>query len=253
MPWNSQSGVSKRRQRVAARIAILAAAGLSACGSRPDPLPGFPRLVLWAWERPENLPFLNPRVAGVAFLARTIRWQEGRMESRPRMQPLRVPPETSMIAVVRLESGRGPNPDPAVVAEDIARTAALPGVRALQVDFDARRSERQWYREVLMHLRRLLPASVPLEITALESWCRSDGWMEGLPVVDAVPMLFRMGAGEEYSGSEFRGDLCRASVGLATDELPAAIPSGRRLYLFHPRPWTQETYRGALQLARRWP
>ncbi len=257
MPSNLRSTVSNRRQSVTAWIiAVAAAVGaiavLATLGTRPDPLPGFPRLVLWAWERPENLPFLNPRAAGVAFLARTIRWHDGRMESRPRLQPLSVPPQTTLIAVVRLESGAGSRPDAAIVAEDAARAALLPNMRALQVDFDARRSERQWYRDMLERLRRMLPANMPLEITALASWCQGDNWLEGLPVSDAVPMLFRMGAGEEYAGADFRAGLCRAGVGLSTDELPRAIPRGRRLFLFHPRPWTEETYRGALQLARRW-
>jgi hypothetical protein len=257
MPANLESSVSNRRHSVAVRIVVVAAAVcatavLATRRGHPDPLPGVPRLVLWAWERPEHLPFLDPNVAGVAFLARTIRWQDGRMESRPRLQPLSVPPETRIIAVVRLESGGGAKPDVAIVARGAAGAAAFPNVRALQVDFDAKQSERQWYRDMLARLRGLLPSAVPLEITALASWCQSDDWMNGLPVADAVPMLFRMGAGEEYAGSDFRGTLCRESIGLSTDESPAAIPRGRRLFLFHPRPWTEETYRGALQLARRW-
>jgi hypothetical protein len=93
---------------------------------------------------------------------------------------------------------------------------------------------------------------MPLGITALASWCQRDAWMSGLAVGDAVPMLFRMGAGEEYTESDFREGLCRASIGVSTDELPQSVPHGRRLFVFHPRPWTEETYQGALQLARRW-
>jgi hypothetical protein len=230
-------------------VAILA---LSAgCASRPDPLPGFPRLMLWAWERPEDLRFLDARTAGVAFLARTVSWRDGVVDSRARMQPLRVPPNTSLMAVVRLESNGGPLPEPASVARETAR-AALPGVRALQVDFDARLSERAWYREFLERLRAGLPAALPLGMTALTSWCEGDSWTRGLPVVDAVPMLFRLGPGEGFAGGDFRNEMCRSSVGVSTDELPRAIPRGRRLFVFHPRPWTEETYRGAAQLARKW-
>jgi hypothetical protein len=56
------------------------------CRQRPDLLPGFPRLVLWAWERPERLEFLDPRSAGVAFLARTVSWHAGQITSHPRLQ-----------------------------------------------------------------------------------------------------------------------------------------------------------------------
>jgi hypothetical protein len=156
------------------------------------------------------------------------------------------------MAVVRLEANGGAPPPAQRVAAEVARQAALPGVLALQVDFDARLSERPWYREMLAALRGSLPPAMPLGITALASWCQRDAWMSGLAVGDAVPMLFRMGAGEEYTGSDFREGLCRASIGVSTDELPQSVPHGRRLFVFHPRPWTEETYQGALQLARRW-
>jgi hypothetical protein len=244
--------MSSRRAWLPALAGAAAVLLLAACRARPDPLPGFPRLVLWAWERPERLPFLNPRAAGVAFLARTVSWPDGHIVSVPRFQPLQVPPGTPLIAVVRIESGRGAPPDPAAVAAEAARPAALPGVRALEIDFDARRSERQWYGRMLAHLRAGLPPPVPLQITALASWCQGEPWIRGLPVADAVPMLFRMGTGETYAGGDFRLALCRASLGVATDELPAIVPHGRRLFVFHPHPWTEETYRGALELARRW-
>ena len=37
--------------------------------------------MLWAWERPERLTFLDPREAGVAFLARSVNWRDGRIDS----------------------------------------------------------------------------------------------------------------------------------------------------------------------------
>ncbi len=46
--------------------------GALSCSKQPDPLPGFPKLVLWAWERPENLSYINPAFTGVAYLAETI-------------------------------------------------------------------------------------------------------------------------------------------------------------------------------------
>src|SRR5262245_16726699 len=37
-----------------------------------DPMSAFPATVLWAWERPESLGFIDARGVGVAFLARTL-------------------------------------------------------------------------------------------------------------------------------------------------------------------------------------
>jgi len=34
---------------------------------------------------------------------------------------------------------------------------------------------------------------MPLSITALASWCAGDPWITGLPIDEAVPMLFRLG------------------------------------------------------------
>jgi hypothetical protein len=195
--------------------------------------------------------FVDPDVAAVAYLARTISWQEGKLQSRPRLQPLEVRPGVRLMAVVRLE-GSGRLPDANTAAQAILRDAAQPGIAAFQVDFDARRSERAWYTGVLKQVRKGLPANMPLTMTALASWCAGDSWIGGLPVDDAVPMLFRMGAGEPRGIRNFRAGLCQASLGVSTDELPERIPSGKRLFIFHSRAWTEEAYRGAVAWAGRW-
>ena len=223
---------------------------LSSCGVR-DPLPEFPRLMLWAWERPEHLNFIDPASAGVAFLARTISWHDGQVTSKPRLQPLDVPPRTALMAVIRLESS-GTLPDTGAVVTEILKDANDPRTGALELDFDARASERQWYRELVRNVRSGLYPSKDLTITALASWCLADPWIGNLPVADAVPMLFRMGAGQPREVGDFRVPLCRASLGVSMDEVPFAVPHGRRLFVFNPRPWSEEDYRGALNLARRW-
>ena len=233
------------------RALLLTISLLTACSRPPDRLPGSPRLILWAWERPERLGFLDPRAAGIAYLARTVSWRDGALTVRPRLQPLEAPPGAWIMAVVRLES-RPPLPAPEAVAREILAAAAHPGVRALQIDFDARASEREWYAALLRRVRDGLDPAKPLTITALASWCLGDPWVRGLPVADAVPMLFRMGAGEPHEVRDFSAEVCRASLGVAVDELPYTVPRGRRLFVFDPRPWTRDSYRGALALSRRW-
>lgn len=208
--------------------------------------------MLWAWERPERLGFIDANAAGVAFLARSISWRAGNVTVRPRFQPLEIPNDAKVMAVVRLESFAPPLPGVEAVAEDILPAALLPRVGALQIDFDARASERGWYAALLGRLRQRMPRAMPLTITALASWCLGDRWIRPLPIADAVPMLFRMGAGEPREVRDFRLDVCRASLGISTDEVPYAAPHGRRLFVFHPRPWTPEAYRAAIDLSRRW-
>ena len=226
---------------------------LLSTGCGHDPLPGFPRVILWAWESPQNLSFIDPQEAGVAFLAKTLFLGEHRAVIHPRLQPLRVPPDTALIAVVRLESdGHSELPPAAEIAPAIAGLAAESGIRALQIDYDARVSERAFYRQLIIEVKRRLPARFPLSITALASWCNGDGWITTLPVSDAVPMLFRMGPERYRPGSGFRVQLCRASVGVSMDEPVTRLPRGRRVYVFHPGPWTERDYKNAVQEVHRW-
>ena len=45
---------------------------LLSSASSEDRMSEFPKIILWAWERPEDLRFINTDEVGVAFLARTI-------------------------------------------------------------------------------------------------------------------------------------------------------------------------------------
>src|SRR5439155_8311954 len=146
----------------------------------------FPPIMLWAWEQPQELRFLNPREVGVAFLARTVYLRGADVRIRPRLQPLKVPEGTALMAVTRIEADRSMPPTLSVdqrtrAVSAIAELARLPGVTALQVDFDATTSQRAFYRDVLHDLRRQLPDRVGLSITALASWCLHDHWLYGLP------------------------------------------------------------------------
>src|ERR1700730_16006993 len=111
-------------------VVVMLAAGLAGCAR--DPLPAFPRIVLWAGESPQRLDFLNPEVAGVAFLARTLVLRDGAIEVRTRLQPLRIAPGTALMAVVRIES-TGSLPRAANVADALYIESMTPGVRALQI------------------------------------------------------------------------------------------------------------------------
>jgi hypothetical protein len=207
-------------------------------------------MVLWAWERPESFAFLDPQRTGIAMLAGTITVGDGSLRCQPRMQPLRLPPAAALMMTVRVESNGSPLPPPQDVANCALSWTRMPGMKALQIDFDARLSERSWNRELLEELRQGLTSSVPLTITALASWCEDDGWIRDLPIAEAVPMLFRMGPGEVWNRRDFTVPLCRSSLGVATDELPAKIPPGRRVYFFHPRRWTEDAYHAAWRASR---
>jgi hypothetical protein len=236
-----------------APIVLIATALVALTRQSPrDPMPELPRIMIWAWERPEKLDFINPREAGVAFLARTITVHGRSVTVHPRLQPLVVAPGTVMMAVVRIESEK-PEPSARIDVEHaILDATELRGVGALQLDYDAKASERDFYRGLIQDVHRVLPASMPLSITALASWCERDDWISGLPVSEAVPMLFRMGAEPYRPGDELLEGKCRSSVGISTDEPLTELPRGRRVYIFHPRSWSREEFRAAIQEVRRW-
>jgi len=208
-----------------------------------------PSTILWAWERPEKLDYLDPQRTGVAFLAKTIYLREDRTVSRPRLQPLTVPNGAQVIAVARIESDQSPTPSLSAqqvndTAVEISKLGSLPNVVMVQVDFDAKASERAFYRSLLTKLRARLPQSTLLSITALASWCKGDNWLDDLPIDEAVPMLFRMGLERRQflsqlaAGEPFTAKPCQSSLGISTDEPLTGLPQVQRVYVFNPESWS---------------
>ena len=234
---------------------VMSRRTVAANAARLDPMP---RVMLWAWERPTDLSFINPRETGVAFLARTIRLRSGEVVIRPRLQPLNLPEAASVMAVARVETDTVNKPELSTQQRDklvdvIADMARLPNVARIQIDFDATQSERKFYRDVIVEVRRHLPDTVGLSITALASWCTYDDWISDLPIDEAVPMLFRMAAdGKQIAsrldaGEDFIAPPCRHSYGVSTDEPRTNLSSARRLYVFNPDPWTENSVRAILE------
>ena len=214
-----------------------------------------PPVILWAWERPENLTFLDPQKTGVAFLAKTITLRDGKTVVKPRLQPLQLARDTKLIAVVRIETDRA-SLSSAQLEQTAHEISLLSGVSVVQIDFDATASERDFYRKLLQRVRDELSPSVGFSITALASWCAGDNWIADLPVDEAVPMLFRMGVERRQfqrrleSGQPFEASICRNSAGVSTDE-PVTVPAVNRLYLFNPQPWTSDSFARSMEAFRR--
>jgi hypothetical protein len=130
-----------------------------------------------------------------------------------------------------------------LLARELAGMAALPGVRGIQIDFDALESERTFYRELITATRAALDPRTPLSMTALASWCMYDGWIAGLPIDEAVPMMFSMGPGNHETfrsvaaANAWPVAACRTSLGVSTAEPLAHERDGRRVYAFHNRAW----------------
>ena len=206
-----------------------------------------PQTILWAWERDEDLRFLDRDKFGVAFLAQTLILERDETIFRPRRQPLQLAPDIYLIAVTRIETNKEKTRRPALsdrqktqIVSLVRRTLELPGVKAVQIDFDALVSERNFYKSLVADLRKNLPENTPLTITALASWCVGDRWLNEMPVDEAVPMAFRMGADDKpirdflAKDNDWREPLCKGSYGVALDEpLAAKFKPNRRFYVFN--------------------
>lgn len=215
------------------------------------PVAARPPLVLWAWERAEDLRFLSSLPAdsiGVAYLHASVSLYGPSVIVHRRAASLQVPAGSWQLPVVHIEADRAPLP---ILQEgqrkELLRVLLVESARAgngrLQLDFEARPSQRAFYRQLLFELRRELGPRFPLSITALASWCLGDRWLADVPVDEIVPMFYRLGEGGPRLRAELRrgSDLaaeCRRALGLITDEPMVPPPSPRRLYLFSPAPWT---------------
>ena len=248
-------------------LIVVVVAGLFVAGfarranytmTAPARMARVPSLILWAWERPEQLNYLNSTKVGVAFLSKTLYLRKDRVVVRPRLQPLSVADDVPLIAVTRIEADTHESPtfsanQLAETSREIAELARLPRVAAVQIDFDAKVSERDFYRKLLLDLRKQLPEQTALSITALASWCSGDNWLEDLPIDEAVPMLFRMGVDRHRilsqlkSGTPFRSTKCQASLGISVDEPIVDLPSAGRVYVFNPDSWSREAVQAQMR------
>jgi hypothetical protein len=212
-----------------------------------------PSKILWAWERPEDLRFIDSSKFGVAFLAQTLIMQKEDVVFRPRRQPLEVTPGTYLIAVTRIETVKENNKRATLSGEQktklislITKTLELPDVKAVQIDFDATVSERNFYKSLVVDLQKQLPENIPLTMTSLASWCVGDAWFNDFPIDEAVPMAFEMGADDKSirnfleKENDWREPLCRGSYGISVDApLNVKFKSNRRFYYFKAKAWQE--------------
>ena len=166
----------------------------AAADALPDTMP-LPSVMLWAWERPDDLRSVAPSDAGVAYLAGTLFIREEAdadaansaavsVAYRPRLQTLQTAHNIKLLPVVRIETVQAPggDADRALASDQIqravdilARAATSTTPPSIQIDFDATESERDSYLALLAALRTRLGANARISITALASWCDGDG------------------------------------------------------------------------------
>lgn len=170
-----------------------------------------PRIMLWSWQKIEDLSAIDTSKVGVALLVGRFTVDQNKISLEPRLSQLQLPPGCYREAVARVEIKQ--MPDESKMEEVSAKLAhaivnlvlAHSHYEGLQIDFDAKQLERPFYMHLLKQLRARLPLGLTLSMTALASWCQGDPWLrqaianDRLPVDYVVPMFFTMGVGKEQA------------------------------------------------------
>jgi hypothetical protein len=225
---------------IVALVSALAPAGQAA----PEP----PRaLVLWAWERPEDLTRAAPGVE-VAAVTGFIQIEGDQIQARGRRFPLLTDAvRRTAVVHVQIDPKTPLKWTPALrarLAATVLSYGRAPGFSAMQIDFEVPASQRQALLDLVSDVRAALPASEPLSMNALASWCETEDWLAAAKADEIVPMVFRLGEGgaklkaKLEAGGDFANPRCRSAIGLSTDTPLKRWPGGRRIYVFNPRSWT---------------
>ena len=151
--------------------------------------------VAWLWDNASPPAWSNTEVAVVL---QHIHLRGDDLLIRPRMRAPTLLPTTRVTPVVHVEisSLRPPRNieqrrEDIVFAMQRAAQASTSGV--VQLDMEARPSQREFYIALVHDIRAALPQEIKLSVTVLAWWCRSDQWMSQLAADEVVPMFFRMG------------------------------------------------------------
>jgi len=219
----------------------------------PTPL----KITLWVWERPENLYFMKGADATYAFLAGTVTKTDEGLLPYYRRQPLRIPDNSSTIAVVRIED----KSDSKVLSDSdleqisdfvVSSCTQKEDNTGCQIDFDATQSQIGFYKELLVVIRTKLPPRLDLSITSLVSWCTTNDrpWFVDSPIDEVIPMFFRLGRDANIywdkvaQGKLVLDPICQKSIGISTDEeLPGkGYLKDKTIYIFNNHYWDESNW-----------
>jgi len=267
---------SFKSRNLALLAVILAVVFLLPIEAQLKTVSALPHLTVWAWERDEDLSYIDPSQVDVAYFAGNIYVQGSLVEFRPRKQKLKLPKGACTFPVFRIESVRrlgaqsNGNADAAnlkaadYVAQTIANQMKRQGYpKMVQIDFDALEDERPFYKALLRNLHRDLPVGTKISITALASWLLADKWIEPGSCDEVVAMLFSIGPGKKDVLSRLKRETLDAGAAIPVAIGISASESATNkslfesklqrntdsLYIFSSRPWTENRLRDIIREA----
>jgi hypothetical protein len=213
--------------------------------------PQEPETLLWMWDRPQRFDSL-PEGFGVAYLHAAVQLSGEHSRTTWRQWPLRLAPGVTAVPVVHVAfDNLAPSPvneaQQGAIAAAVEHAARHNRSGWVQLDFEARRSQRGAYVALLRRLQPLR-GSVRLSATALASWCMGDPWLPAELLDEVVPMYFRMGAESARINQRLAASgsaavpACRGAAGLLLGESWPTLNGLRRRYVFHAGTWKREDF-----------
>lgn len=177
---------------IALALAATAAAAPAAAARSPSPAPA---RIAWLWDGAAMPAWSAPEAA---VLVNNILLSGERIYTRRRMTRARLAAGTRVTPLLHVEVSTVLPPRDIEESRQIIVDAMLAAARAstsgwVQLDMEARPSQRLFYLSLVAQLRRMLPPDIKLSVTALTWWCRAPGWLDDLAADEVVPMFFRMG------------------------------------------------------------
>jgi hypothetical protein len=164
--------------------ALCAPAGISA--SKND--------IPWLWDRVWRVPPSQE----VSLLMENIELRGSTMTARGRTTAPIIPSGTVVTPLIHVEVNvfeppKSPERFNDKILEVVLGMASRSTSGWVQLDYEARPSGQQAYKDLVRRIRDALPKDVRLSVTALAWWCRSSSWLDDLQADEVVPMFFRMG------------------------------------------------------------
>jgi hypothetical protein len=204
--------------------------------------------VAWLWDEAQ-LPAWSAQEA--AILQRHILLTGDTALSRPRMRWPAIPATTLVTPVLHVEVSTVNPPvnlenSRAMIIGALLDAAAASTSGWVQLDMEAKPSQRVFYRSLVRQARSALPSHIRLSVTALAWWCRSTAWLDDLAADEVVPMFFRMGRDGgtmrtllEQSPSTLHARCRAGSVGFSPQEAfaPEVAARYRKIYWFDLHAW----------------
>ncbi len=246
------STVRRMLPRWCSPVAFLACA-LALTGSRgvagidDDPRPGdAQRQIAWVWDG-TDVPVWSQGEAAVVVDHYLL--QGDGVLHRPRATAPRMPAGTRVTPVVHVELSTVRPPHDvgrheALLVQALLDAAARSTSGWVQLDMEARPSQREAFLQLVARTRQALRGRTKLSVTALAWWCRT-AWVQQVQADEVVPMFYRMGrdAGQFkallHDAPQQLAAACRTgAAGFAMQEPPAAPVARRygRLYWFDLQP-----------------